>query len=63
VSDEWAIWRPVTHESMRASYAEITSMWTLDDLDGANVVLDAIDVATAQATERARRAGGGHGAA
>lgn len=61
MSDEWAIWRCVTHESMRASLTEITTMWTLDDLDAANVLLDAIDVAT-QAARRAQ-AGGGHGVA
>jgi ABC-type uncharacterized transport system substrate-binding protein len=57
VSDEWAIWRCVTHESMRASLTEITMTWTLDDLDSANVVLDAIDVATEQvrrASEKGR---------
>lgn len=59
MSDEWAIWRCVTHESMRASLTEITTMWSLDDLDAANVLLDAIDVAQ----QSARRAGGVNGAA
>ncbi len=56
---EWAIWRPVTHESMRASYIEVTTMWTLDDLDEANAVLDAIDVAQGAAIKRARAPKGG----
>jgi hypothetical protein len=63
VSDEWAIWRCVTHEHMRASYAEITTMWTLDDLDGANVVLDSIDAAVSEQMRKARQPkGGSHGA-
>jgi hypothetical protein len=50
------IWRVVTHEHTRGqSYAEICSEWTLDDLQAANTLLDAIDGATAAAMARAER--------
>lgn len=42
------IWRVVTSEQMRGqSYVEICAAWTLDDVDDANAVLDAYDVAIA----------------
>jgi hypothetical protein len=48
---------------MRASLVEVTTMWTLDDLDEANAVLDAIDAATSLQVKRAERAGGARGPA
>ena len=51
------IWRVVTSEATRQSYYEIVEHWTLDDLDDANCVIDAIELAHAQqhaAHEQAR---------
>ncbi len=52
------IWRVVTHEGMRASYTEVTTMWTLDDLDAAHAILDAVDEAHQRARAKAEAARG-----
>lgn len=52
------IWRVVTSEITRGqSYYEIVEFWSLDDLDDANCVIDAYELAQAQqhaAQEQAR---------
>jgi hypothetical protein len=48
------IWRVIVSEPTRGqSYAEIVERWTIDDLDDANCVLDALEDAQRRQQEQA----------
>jgi hypothetical protein len=45
---EWSIWRVVTSDITRQSYWEICEHWSFDELDQANCVIDAFELAQAR---------------
>ena len=52
----WGIHRVATSEMYHDSYADIRDKWSLQELDAAHIVLDAIEDAREQQRERERAA-------
>jgi hypothetical protein len=54
VSDDWAVYRIITHEATRGQpLSDILEHWTLDTVDTVNEVLNGIDDSNARAAARA----------
>jgi hypothetical protein len=49
---DWLIYKVAFHRRNRASLLEIETLWSFDDLDLADQVLQAIDVAEIKAAQR-----------
>lgn len=57
MSDDWAVYRIVTHEATRGQQlSDILERWTLDDVDAMNEVLNGIDDSQARTAARAAAA-------
>lgn len=55
VAQEWLFWRVVLHERTRATLHEIETLWSFEDLDRYNHVIDALDRAQAQRAAQEQR--------
>lgn len=54
MSDDWAVYRIITHEATRGQQlSDILERWTLDDVDAMNEMLNGIDDSNARVAARA----------
>lgn len=48
---DWFVWRLVVHPRIQETKEEIEGTWTLEDVENAHQILDAIEAAEEQAIE------------